>query len=63
MKRTQNLIFLLIGILFLAACTENAALQSTVETAVTEPATVSPTSLTLIGETGRPQLLNAYASW
>ena len=74
MKRVWTLLFLLVSTaVFLTACSnqapENVAptMQPTVAaTAVpNEPTTSAPAGndLSLIGQTGRPQFLNAYASW
>ena len=77
MKRIWTL-FILLGTtaVFLAACggsqiVENVALAEDVATAVDTAVTadepvsspIDTADLMLIGETGRPQFLNAYASW
>ena len=72
MKRIWTLLFLLVSTaVFLAACTDNQAAEAVVPTEPpgTAVATHTPSpeaaqnDLSLIGQTGRPQLLNAYASW
>ena len=34
-----------------------------IETVVEEPAIVDPTDFAMIGQTGRPQFINSYATW
>ncbi|MCA9954792.1 MAG: hypothetical protein KC434_08750 [Anaerolineales bacterium] len=75
MKRVWTLLLLLVGTaVFLTACRSNQAPESVAPTmqptvAATavpnELATSAPAGndLSLIGQTGRPQFLNAYASW
>ncbi|GJM41826.1 MAG: hypothetical protein DHS20C20_21080 [Ardenticatenaceae bacterium] len=78
MKRLL-ILFLLLGstAVFFVACSDNQAAEAVVPTEAASAApTIPPTptdlpeeagidtsDLTLIGQTGRPQLLNAYASW
>ncbi|WP_420631403.1 hypothetical protein [Candidatus Leptofilum sp.] len=77
MKRLWTLLLLLCSTaVFLIACSDNQAAEAVVPTESPETATITvpPTAppeevsidtsdLTLIGQTGRPQLLNVYASW
>ncbi|MCA9919253.1 MAG: hypothetical protein KC445_14940 [Anaerolineales bacterium] len=72
MKRIWTIVLLLCAtaVFLLAACTDNQAAEAVVPTEPPKPtANVTPTptavvlGLTQIGQTGRPQLLNAYASW
>lgn len=67
MKRIWTFLFLLgCTAVFLIACNSNQAAEA--ETPVQMQNTADRNSTTtidfsLIGETGRPQFLNAYASW
>ncbi|MBK7897458.1 MAG: hypothetical protein IPJ90_21740 [Anaerolineaceae bacterium] len=71
MKRVWTLLLLLCATaVFLTACTNNQAAEAVVPTEpprptanVTATETVATGSLSQIGQTGQPQLLNAYASW
>lgn len=70
MKRIWTfLLFLASTAVFLFACSSQAAEPITptaAATAVPDAPTASPASdsdLSRIGQTGRPQFLNAYASW
>ncbi len=75
MKRIWTfLLFLASTAVFLIACSSNQAPgtaaatepSTTAATAVSDESTPSTTSdgnLSLIGQTGRAQFLNAYASW
>ena len=51
------------GLILLAACApaDSPAIEQEPET-ISEP-TIDKSDLTMIGNTGRPQLLNAFASW
>ncbi|KAA3664715.1 MAG: hypothetical protein DWQ04_04290 [Chloroflexi bacterium] len=50
-------------LMFLAACSPaGTPIAEKVPEIVAEP-TIDTSDLTLIGNTGRPQLLNAFASW
>lgn len=71
MKRMWIFLLLLVNTaVFLMACTDNQAAEAVVPTVPPRPtAAVTPTptevvvSLSQIGQTGQPQLLNAYANW
>lgn len=75
MKRIWTFfLFLASTAVFLIACGSSQAPENPTPTAApaaaatvvpNEPATsaVNPSDLSLIGQTGRPQFLNAYASW
>ena len=73
MKRLIFLFYLLLSILLPAACTpaaaptaaDNPQTTDTVDTSASAAvaAGIDTSDLTLIGQTGRPQFLNAYASW
>ncbi|MEZ4589558.1 MAG: hypothetical protein R3D55_00215 [Chloroflexota bacterium] len=71
MKRIWTfLLFLITTAVFLTACSDNQAAEAVVPTEPPRPTSeVAPTqppvsaSLSQIGQTGQPQLLNAYASW
>jgi hypothetical protein len=69
MKRFWYPLFLLFITFLAVACGGTTSSSPVEETAVSGEAdtavvnTANTNDLTLIGETGRPQLLNAYASW
>lgn len=75
MKRFWTLLMLLCSTaVFLMACSDNQAAEAVVPTdapgtavgftpEANQTASGPITDLSLIGQTGRPQLLNAYASW
>lgn len=67
MKRLLILCVGLLAVLSLAACggAEPAVPAAEPPTPIptVDPAEVDPNDFTLVGQTGRPQFLNAYASW
>lgn len=72
MKRLWTIFFLFCSTaVFLMACSDNQAAEAIVPIESPSATTASPTAtlpstttnLSQIGQTGQPQLLNAYASW
>jgi hypothetical protein len=72
MKRIWIFLYLLCSAaVFLMACSDNQAAEAVVPTELPNTVAANPTAtlpittnnLSQIGQTGQPQLLNAYASW